>query len=155
MNIEDGRVVLIHYKLSDHNEKLLDESPEDEPLAYLHGAAGIIPGLEDELAGKSAGDIFDVTIDPDDAYGDHMPEAVSQVPRAQFDADLDIQPGMQFSDDTGGSLAAVTAVDSVVVTMDNNHPLAGLTLRFQGAVVEVREPTGEELEELQVSPGSV
>jgi FKBP-type peptidyl-prolyl cis-trans isomerase SlyD len=155
MHIEDGRVVLIHYKLSDHNEKLLDESLEDEPLAYLHGAAGIIPGLEDELAGKSAGDIFDVTIDPDDAYGDHMPEAVSQVPRTQFDADLDIQPGMQFSDDTGGSLATVTAVDSEFVTMDANHPLAGLTLRFKGAVVEVREPTGEELKELQVSPGSV
>ena len=154
MHIEDGRVVLIHYKLSDQHEKVLDESPEDEPLVYLHGAAGIIPGLEDELGGKAAGDNFDVTIDPDDAYGEHMPEAVSQVPRGQFDADLDIQPGMQFSDDIGGSLATVTAVDSEFVTMDNNHPLAGLTLRFQGTVVEVREPTGEELDELQVSPGS-
>ena len=153
MHIEDGRIVLIHYKLSDQNEKVLDESPEDEPMAYLHGGVGIIPSLEEALAGKSAGDEFDVTIDPDDAYGDHMPEAVSQVPRGQFDADLDIQPGMQFSDESGGSLATVTAVDAEFVTMDNNHPLAGLTLRFQGSVVEVREPTGEELEELQASPG--
>ena len=148
MQIEDGRVVFIQYKLTDSQDNLLDESPEDEPMAYLHGAVGIVPGLEAELKGKKTGDEFDVTIAPEDAYGEHNPAAVHEVTRSSLPEGADIQVGMQVTQDSRGTqtLLTITAVGPDIVTLDANHPLAGKTLRFQGSVVDIREATPEELE---------
>jgi FKBP-type peptidyl-prolyl cis-trans isomerase SlyD len=146
MNIENERVVSINYILKNSDGSIIDQSPEGEPLTYLHGAQGIIPGLESELAGKTVGEDFDVTIPPIDAYGEHRAEAVQEVPRTQFPPDLDIQPGMQFTMNGADqpSVATVKAVSPESVTLDANHPLAGLTLHFTGSIVEVREATEDE-----------
>ncbi|HEY1076389.1 MAG TPA: FKBP-type peptidyl-prolyl cis-trans isomerase, partial [Fontimonas sp.] len=56
MEIANQRVVLIHYTLTNAKGEVLDSSSGGEPLAYLHGAGNIIPGLENALAGKSVGD---------------------------------------------------------------------------------------------------
>ncbi len=148
MLIGKDSVVSIQYTLSNDSGEVIDQSQEGEPLVYLHGAAGIIPGLEKELAGKVAGDDFSVTIAPEEAYGDHHPEMIQEVPRASFPADVDIQAGMQFNAESpqGAQTVVVKQVTADTVTVDGNHPLAGLTLNFKGKIDDVRQATAEELD---------
>ena len=148
MLIGQNSVVSIQYTLTHDSGEIMDQSLEGQPLVYLHGAAGIIPGLENELTGKTAGADFKVTIKPEEAYGDHVPEMVQEVPRTSFPPDQDIQVGMQFHAESpnGPMTVAITAVADDTITVDGNHPLAGLTLHFEGKIEGVREATAEEQE---------
>lgn len=56
MKIDKDHVVLLHYTLTNDKGETLDSSADGEPLSYLHGAVGIIPGLEKSLTGKAVGD---------------------------------------------------------------------------------------------------
>ena len=149
MQIADEMAVLIHYKVANHEGELIDSSEGEEPLAYIHGAGSIVPGLEQALEGKSVGDKIEVTVSPEDGYGSHEPGKVQTVPRAAFETDTAIEPGMQFqaeSEEGDEVIVTVTSVTDDEVTVDANHPLAGQTLRFEVEVVEVRPCTKEELE---------
>ena len=148
MLIGQNSIVSIQYILTNDSGEIMDQSQEGQPLVYLHGAAGIIPGLENELTGKVEGAAFKVTIKPEEAYGEHIPEMVQEVPRSSFPSDQDIQAGMQFNAESpnGPMMVSVTAVSDDIITVDGNHPLAGLTLHFEGKIEGVREATAEELE---------
>lgn len=141
-------VVSIYYTLTNDQGEVMDQSPEGQPLSYLHGTSGIIPGLEKELTGKVAGDAFEVTINPEEAYGPHRQEMVQEIPRGSFPPDIEIQPGMQFNAQTpnGPVTVMVTAVQEETVIVDGNHPLAGKTLHFEGKIDTVREATQEEMD---------
>ena len=148
MKIENNRVVALHYTLKNDDGVELDSSAGKDPLQYLHGGEGIIPGLEQELSGKEVGDKFVVTIKPEDAYGDARPDLVNEVPRAQFSEDQEIKPGMQFqAQGPNGEtqIVTVTAVSDDTITIDANHPLAGQVLHFDVSVEEIREATEEEI----------
>ncbi len=148
MLIGQDSIVSLHFTLTNDSGEVMDQSQEGEPLVYLHGAAGIIPGLENELTGKVAGAEFQVTIKPEEAYGEHIPDMVQQVPRTSFPADTDIEVGMQFNAESpnGPVNVSVTEVTADTITVDGNHPLAGLTLHFEGKVENVREASAEELD---------
>ncbi len=146
MQIANKTVVTIHYTLTDNDGGVLDSSDGDEPLTYLHGTGSIVTGLEKALDGKTAGDELKVTVAPADGYGERDEEMVQAVPRKNFPAG-DIEVGMSFEAETedGARVLNVVAVDADSVTVDGNHPLAGVTLNFAVTVVSVREPTHEEL----------
>ena len=149
MTITAQKVVTIHYVLTNNDNEVLDSSEGKDPLTYLHGAGGLIPGLEKELEGKSAGDDLNVTVEPSEAYGEQNPGLVQQVPLSAFEGVPKVEPGMQFN--TSGPngqamLITVTEVQGEQVTIDGNHPLAGVTLNFAVNVVDVRDATAEELE---------
>ena len=148
MQITKQLVASIEYTLTDDSGEVIDTSKERGPMAYLHGTGGLIPGLEAELEGKQAGDEFKVRIAPEKGYGLRNDEMVQDIPRTDLPADLDIQPGMQFQTQspTGMAVVTVVAVNGDQVKMDGNHPLAGVALNFEVKIVEVREPTAEELE---------
>lgn len=149
MNIANGCVVAFHYTLTDDAGAEIDSSKGGEPLAYLHGHGGIIPGLEKELEGKTAGDAMQVTVQPEEGYGAVNEELVQAVPREAFQGVDQIEPGMQFQAQGAGGqvqLVVVTAVDDETVTVDGNHPLAGKVLNFDVAIDSVREASEEELE---------
>ncbi len=148
MQIAKGTVVSINYTLTDDANNVIDSSAGGEPLAYIHGADNISPGLEKALAGKTAGDRLEVSVAPQEAYG-LRDEALAQViPRDRFESAQDIEIGMQFQTPTsdGVSVVTVTGVDNENVTVDANHPLAGMTLHFSVEVVAVRSATSEELD---------
>lgn len=148
MNVEDKRIVSIHYKLTDGGGNEIDSSSGGEPLAYLHGADNIVPGLERELTGKSAGDRVQVTVAPEDGYGPVQEELVQTLERDVFQGVDKIEPGMQFEAKSPGGHSRVVTVKEVGddgVTIDANHPLAGVTLNFDVTVESVREATEEEL----------
>lgn len=147
MQIAKNRVISIDYTLTDAQGTELDSSQGRGPLDYIHGIGNIIPGLEAALEGKSKGDQVNAVIPPEKAYGTRDENLVQQLPRSQFDTDQDIRVGMQFqaTGETGPRVVTVVNVDLDNVTIDANHPLAGLTLHFDVTVKDIREATGEEL----------
>ncbi|MCS4503534.1 peptidylprolyl isomerase [Arhodomonas aquaeolei] len=148
MQISKDKVVAIDYTLKDNDGEVLDASPEGQPLQYLHGAGNIIPGLENALEGKAAGDDVSVTVEPAEAYGERDDRLQQEVPMEMFQGVDKVEPGMRFQAQTqaGTQVVTVAAVDGETVTVDANHPLAGQTLNFEVKVSEVREATNEELE---------
>ena len=148
MKISANCVVSIQYKLTDDAGETLDSSDDGEPLVYLHGAGNLIPGLENELAGKGTGQSLSVTIQPEDGYGLVSEDLIQTVPRSDFGSVDQIEPGMRFEatgEDGQTQLIVVTAVAEDEVTVDGNHPLAGEVLHFDVTVEEVRAATEEEL----------
>jgi FKBP-type peptidyl-prolyl cis-trans isomerase SlyD len=147
MQIADQTVVTIDYTLTDDKGEVLDSSKGEEPLVYIHGAGSIIPGLENALAGKSVGDALQVTIAPVDGYGERDEELVQAVPRSRFPG-ASVEVGMRFhaQGSDGSQVVTVVAVDDSNVTVDANHPLAGMTLAFDVKVLEVRGATADELQ---------
>lgn len=147
MQIAKNKVVSINYTLKDDADNVIDSSEGAEPLAYIHGIGNIIPGLENALTGKAKGDKVAVTVAPAEAYGERDEALTQVVPRDRFEPGVDIQAGMQFHTNSEGGIqvVTVTAVDDQGVTVDANHPLAGVTLNFQVEVMDVRDATDEEL----------
>ena len=145
--ITKGTAVKFNYILKDDDGKILDQSQEGQPLGYLHGHNNIIPGLEQQLEGKSAGETLTAIVEPADGYGDYQEQAVQHVPRDNFQGVEDIQPGMQFQSEAGGQvmLVTVTEVNDKEVTVDANHPLAGKRLTFEVEIQEVRAATEDEI----------
>ena len=145
MQIADLTVVTIDYTLTNEDGEEIDTSRGGEPLTYLHGAGNIIPGLERALAGHSSGDELSVTVPAEDAYGLPDEDLVQKLPRGNFPPG-DITVGTQFrADGPGGpQVVTVVAVDDSSVTIDANHPLAGMALTFAVTVRDVRASTDEE-----------
>ncbi len=147
--IGDKLVVSMHYKLTDNDGNVIDTSEGKDPLNYLHGAGNIIPGLEKELVGKVAGDSLSVIVQPEEGYGVVHQELIQTVDRTAFQGVDTIEPGMSFqgqSDEGAVQQIVVTAVEGDQVTIDANHPLAGIVLNFDVDVVSVREATEDEIE---------
>ncbi|MGH8506149.1 MAG: FKBP-type peptidyl-prolyl cis-trans isomerase [Stenotrophobium sp.] len=147
MQIANQRVALFHYTLTDDKGEVIDSSAGGEPLAYLHGGGNIVPGLEQALEGKSAGDKLKVKVSPEQGYGARDEALVQNVPRRAFQGVADVQPGMSFRADGPQGPVSVTVVKVAgdMVTIDGNHALAGENLNFDVEIAEVREATEEEL----------
>ncbi len=147
MQVDKNKVVSIDYTLTNTEGKVLDTSKGGQPLTYLHGVGGIIPGLEAALHSKNPGDNIVVSVPPGDAYGEKDPSLVQPIPRSNFGSIPNIAPGMQFQAQNAQGTRIVTVVEAnaETVTIDANHPLAGQTLNFDVTVVDVREATQEEI----------
>ena len=147
MKIARNTVVSISYELSDADGKVLEKPPT--PMSYLHGGYhGMFPMVEEALQGKGAGDNCKVTMEPENAFGEHDSELVRTEPRHLFPENVAV--GMQFEGSAEGSqdilIYTVTGVAQDKVVVDANHPLAGQTLNFSCTVTDVRAATEEEIE---------
>ncbi len=156
MKIAKDTVVSLRYELSDANGTLLEKT--DDPVSYLHGGYdGIFPAVEEAVHGKDVGAQFNITMEPDEAFGEYEHDLVRVEPRNLFPDEIAI--GMQFeggaedADDEDYMLYTVVDVTDDEVTVDGNHPLAGKTLNFTGIVTGVRAATAEELEHGHVHDG--
>ena len=147
MQIARDLVASIEYTLTDAAGAVIDSSVGNEPLAYLHGAGNIIPGLENALEGKKAGDSLTVTVAPEDGYGEKNDGLIQVVPKDMFQGVDNIEAGMQFhaQTDHGMQVITVAAVEGDNITVDGNHPLAGQTLKFDVKIIEVRAASEEEI----------
>src|SRR5512140_825862 len=131
MKIAKDTVVSLRYELFDSDGELLEKV--EDPVSYLHGGYdGIFPLVEEALHGKRVGDTCNVTMKPDDAFGEYDHQLVEVEQRSAFPKDVAI--GMQFeggpenSDEDDFMLYTVVDVTDDEVTVDGNHPLAGKTL---------------------------
>lgn len=148
--IEKNQVVSMHYTLKDDEGSVIDSSDGQEPLTYLHGAGNIIPGLEKALVGQTVGAQLNVRVEPADAYGEPSPELVQKVDIQMFEGVDDLEPGMVFEVQGGDQQPQrilVRAVEGEEVTIDGNHPLAGVALNFSVEVLTVRDANEAEVEQ--------
>ena len=149
MQITDNTVVSIEYTLTDDSGKILDTSEGSEALSYIHGSGSIVPGLENALAGKTLGDEWSITVSPEEGYGERIEQLTQVVSRDMFDSINDLEVGMQFhgqSPDEHPIVITITAIEDNDITIDGNHPLAGINLNFEIKIVDIRNATEEELE---------
>lgn len=149
MQIHNEAVVTIDYTLTNDAGEVIDSSSGGEPLAYLHGAGNIIPGLEAALEGKSSGDSLQVRVEPAQAYGEHHEGLMQVIDRSMFQGVDELSEGMEFhaqANDGSTQVVRIAAIDGDDITIDGNHPLAGVSLNFDVTVVEVREASTEELQ---------
>ena len=146
MKVAKSTVVTIDYTLTSDEGEIIDSSSGGEPLAYLHGFGNIVPGLENALDGRDEGESVSVKVAPGEGYGERDPELVHRATRAQFQGIDELEVGMRFQARSGDEMTVVTVVDveGDDVTLDANHPLAGLTLTFDVRVLDVREATADE-----------
>jgi FKBP-type peptidyl-prolyl cis-trans isomerase SlyD len=146
MQIAKHKVVSIHYTLTDNTGTTLDSSVGRSPLMYIQGIGNLIPGMEEGLEGKRKGDKLQIKVSPEKGYGVRDERLIQKVPRSAF-GNQEVQKGMQFRADTGSGpqIVTVTEVGLESVTVDGNHPLAGVDLNFSVEVMDVRNATAEEL----------
>lgn len=150
MKIEDKKVVSFHYALTSDDGETLDSSRErGEPMLYLHGANNIVIGLEKAMAGREAGETFEVTVPPEEAYGERREANVQRVSLKKLGVKpQQLKPGMILNLQTSQGPAQVTVlkVGRFNVDVDANHPLSGQNLNFDVEILAVREGTEEEIE---------
>ena len=148
MKIAEKHVVTLNYTLKDNDDNIIDQS-EDGSFYYLHGASNIIPGLENALTGKSSGDALPVSVAPEEGYGPRDDAMIQEVPRDAFPPEPEIEPGMQFNaegPDGQAVMVTIAKVEDGTITVDGNHPLAGVTLNFDVTIADIRDASAEELE---------
>ncbi len=146
MAIAKNSVVTLHYEMFDADNQMIDKT--EQPIAYLHGGYdGIFPLVEEALHGKEVGEMVDVTLAPDDAFGEQDPELVRIEDVSVFP--VEVETGMMFEADdpeTGDVFVyRVTDVADGKAVVDGNHPLAGMKIRFKATVDSVRDATAEEI----------
>ena len=147
--IMKNKVVSLSYCLKNAQGKELDRTDTDKPMTYLHGGGAIVPGLENALSGLQVGEKKEVTVKPEEGYGEILDDLKMNVERKMFPADQKIAVGMQFmaelSDGRKHPFNVVEIKDDII-HIDGNHPLAGKTLYFSVEIIEIRDATREELE---------
>ena len=146
--IGDKLVVSMHYTLTDDDGTTIDSSEGAEPLTYLHGAGNIIIGLEQALVGKTEGDALQVDVTAAEGYGEIQPELIQIVQRTAFEGVESIEVDMAFeahNPEGGVQRIVVRQVEGDEVTVDGNHPLAGMDLHFDVKIISVRDASSEEL----------
>lgn len=146
--IADGMVVSVHYTLKAEDGEVIDSSEGEEPLMYLHGAGNIVPGLEKQLTGHNVGERIKAVVAPEDGYGEHSGDEPQMVPRAKFPEEADLYEGMEVmaQADEGEMIPMwIVGLTDDHVLVDENHPLAGMTLHFDVEIADIRAATEEEL----------
>jgi FKBP-type peptidyl-prolyl cis-trans isomerase SlyD len=140
------KVISFHYLLTDASGKTLDSSAGGEPLTFLEGVGQIIPGLETELRGMKVGEKKHVIVKAKDGYGEKDPGNVVEVPLEKMPT-RGIKAGDRFraGQDSNSPVVTVANVTETYVTLDGNHPLAGMDLTFDVEIAEVRDATEDEL----------
>lgn len=147
MLISENKVVVLHYAVSDSEGTLIDSSYDHQPLAVIQGSGYLIPGLESALDGHNVGDKFEVAVASEQAYGERVDGFVQTVPKEMFQGidDLDVGTQLRATTDEGEQTVIVIDVTDDEITVDGNHPLAGIDLQFDVEILEVRDATAEEL----------
>ena len=148
MKVGKDKVVLMHYTLKNDAGDVIDSSDGADPLPFLQGHGNIIPGLESALEGSKVGDKLDVSIKPEEGYGERMKDAIQEIPSSALKGVDEVKVGMQLqSQDKDGNafLVTVTKIEDDKITVDGNHPLAGQTLHFSVSIESIRKAEAEEL----------
>ncbi|MFH1532533.1 MAG: peptidylprolyl isomerase [Pseudomonadota bacterium] len=135
-----GDKVKIHYICKLEDGQVFDSSHDRDPMEFTIGEEQTIPGIEESTIGMGPGEVKEVTLDSDNAFGERMPEMVQAIERAQLPDDVELNVGQLLQvQGPGGkpAMAMVIELDEEKVVLDGNHPLAGRTLIFEIELIEV------------------
>jgi len=142
MQIAADNTVFFHYSLIGEKGEVIETSREQEPLSFVVGQNQIVPGLEKAMLGKSAGDKFQVKVKSDDAYGQWLDEKVYDVELQVFEGIENLEVGLMCqltNEQNEQELVCVVEINDSVVTVDSNHPYAGLDIKFSVEITDVKK----------------
>lgn len=147
MKVADNQVVRFHYDLKDVDGEMLESSKDHDPIAYLHGHKGILPGLADAMVDKAVGEQLSVTLEPEDAYGEIQDDATQRIPVKHLQGAAKWKKGMTavVQTEQGQRQVTIVKMGKFMVTVDTNHPFAGKTLTFDITIDDIRAATEEEI----------
>ncbi len=157
MNIAKTNFVTVHYYLKEDNAegKIVEQTYDKEPLAFVYGVGMMIPGFEMEIEGLAAGEKKSFSVVAEEAYGLYNDDNVVDLPIENFGSEeeraehLEIGKSIQLQDNHGQiHTGEIKAIGTDKVTIDFNHPLAGNDLFFEVEILTVRETSPEELQEM-------
>ena len=145
--VAKNTVVTITYSLASADGETLEQS--EQPHSYLHGGYGnVFESVEKALEGKNVGDVVDIKMQPDEAFGEYDEQLVRVEDRNVFPAEIEV--GMQFEGhgESSGEVNVYTVTDITndKVVVDGNHPLAGQALIFHCKITDVRAADPHEIE---------
>lgn len=148
MNVSKNTVIQLHYTLKDENGKQIESTAGHDPIAYLQGHKNMIPGFEEAMEAKQAGDILDITVTPENGYGHRVEGSVQRVPVKHLRGANKWKKGMVASvfTEQGERQVTIVKMGRFMVDVDTNHPFAGKTLHFNVEILDVRAATAEELD---------
>lgn len=147
MKIANDKVVQFNFSISETGKDGFLQKNDDHPAMYLHGHNNIFSKVEEVLLGKEAGAKVDVTLLPNEAYGEIDERDPVRVPRKHIATKGKLTKGQVVVVNTtdGMQESTVVKVGLKSVDIDPNHPLAGMSLDFKLEVVDVRDATQEEI----------
>jgi FKBP-type peptidyl-prolyl cis-trans isomerase SlyD len=165
MKISTNKFVSVAYDLNvgeEDERELMERATQERPLQFIFGTDSMLPAFENELNGLSMGDTFQFTLTPENAYGEFNEQHVLELPKSmfevngKFDSELVKEGNTLPMMDTEGQrmIGSVLEVKDDIVIMDFNHPLAGETLHFSGKVLDVHEPTAEDIATINATQNS-
>lgn len=147
--VADGMVVTFDFTLRLDDDEIADTTEGQMPLRFVVGQGQLLPALEDAMIGMVVGEQRQITIKPEDAYGEWDEDALEEVALSDLPEDVDLEEGaaLEVTDNEGETYeATVYEIGKESVTLDYNHPLAGETLQFAVKVIDIRPATPTELE---------
>ena len=137
-----GKTCRTHYRGTFNDGTQFDSSYDrGEPLEFVCGAGQMIRGFDAAVADMEVGQIVDVHLMPEEAYGMPDPNAVFTVEIAQLPGSEELEAGQQvyLTNQYGQPFPVkVTAKDETTITFDANHEMAGKELNFRIELVEVK-----------------
>ena len=156
MKISNDKFVSLRYDLNvgeGDERELMEQATVEQPLSFMFGMGMMLEAFEKNIYGLGAGEKFSFTLNPEEAYGEYHEDRVVELPKnifevdGKFDSERVSEGQMLPMMDTEGNrlTGSVLEVNDNEVLMDFNHPLAGETLHFEGEVLDVHEPTAEEI----------
>ncbi|GGI76698.1 FKBP-type peptidyl-prolyl cis-trans isomerase [Shewanella gelidii] len=147
MKAQDNSVVLFNYTLRDEQGEVLETNQGSDPIAYLHGNDNMMPGVEEAISGRAAGERFSATLPATKTYGERIEDCEKRVSMKHLQGAKTWKAGMTalVNTDQGQRQVTVLKVGKFMATVDINHPLSGRELTFDIEIVEVRAATDEEI----------
>ncbi|MEF8879319.1 MAG: peptidylprolyl isomerase [Candidatus Thermoplasmatota archaeon] len=141
MEVKKGDKVKVEYTGRLEDGTVFDSSDNhDQPLEFTAGGGQVIKGFDEAVIGMEKGEKKEITLEPEEAYGEHQPDLIKKMPRENFNVDQEIEPGMTFImklPDGRQIPATIKDTGEENVTIDLNPPLAGKTLTFDIKILDV------------------
>lgn len=160
MPISAPCVVTLTWRLEDTLGHLIDELAE--PVEFFFGGDDLLAKVEEAIDGQDIGFHAQLHLEPEHAFGDYNADLVFFEERSVFPEATEV--GMQFDELPAGcrttgmpadAIYTVTEVYPSHVVLDGNHPLAGIALRLDLTVRDVREASADEIERSSVGDASL
>jgi peptidylprolyl isomerase len=135
-----GDTVKVHYTGSFDDGGVFDTSAEREPLQFTIGGGQVIAGFDRAVIDMQPGDKKTVNIPAEEAYGARSEELVAEIGRDRLPEGIELEIGQQLQlglADGEQAVVMIVDVSETTVTLDANHPMAGMDLNFELELVEI------------------
>ncbi|MGW8220504.1 MAG: FKBP-type peptidyl-prolyl cis-trans isomerase [Syntrophobacteria bacterium] len=135
-----GDKVRVHYKGQLSDGTIFDSSLEREPIEFILGQDTVIPGFEDAVIGMEAGESKDVSIPPEEGFGEYSEDLVVNIEKTILPPEINPELGMQLevsSEEETPRVFTIADIAEDSITLDGNHPLAGKEIAFKITLLEI------------------